>query len=443
MKMNISFSGTSRLNKGKVPDSVLFIVRRLGEAGFLSFLVGGCVRDLICQKTGKDWDIVTDARPEQIKKVFCDYRVLLIGRSFQTITLIMNSKVYHVSTIRCMNRCIKENKGKHLLTEKEKYHLLNKDLLCRDFTINSLAWNPDKDILLDPAGGLEDLKRKIISSLKPDLRFREDPLRMIRAVRFACQLNFVINWQTRESIVKQALSINGASSERIREELCLIFEAPEAERGIALLRQYGLEQHIFSLDKTKKEMRDDRKREQISSMEFNEFGADLATRLALWGILYYGNCRRAQIFYLPLIYHLRFNKRVIKKIRVLLSREWITMDYSTGESIRFILSELGRENSRDMFYLKKILLSQEGNNDTINRLKREEELLQDELRKDLPILLEDLAIKGEDLIRMGIPEGKRIGEILRLLLNRVLISPESNNRGYLFSIVEDMERDSA
>jgi tRNA nucleotidyltransferase (CCA-adding enzyme) len=437
--MNIYFTGTSRLNKSKIPDFVSFIVRRLEGAGFLSFLIGGCVRDIICQKTGKDWDIVTDASPEQIQKVFCDYRALLIGRSFQTITLIMNSQVYHVSTIRCMEK----NRGKHLLTEKERYHLLIKDLLCRDFTINSLAWNPDKDILLDPAGGLEDLKRKVIRSSKPALRFREDPLRIIRTVRFACQLNFTINSQTRESITKQALLINQVSPERIREELCLIFEAPEAERGIALLRQYGLEQHILSLDKVKKDMWDGRKREQISYMGLNEFRTDLATQLALWGRLFFGSCRRAQIFYLPLIYHLRFNKGVVKKVKALISREWNTMDYSTGENIRLLLSELGRENVRDMFYLKKILLSQEGNNDTINRLKREEELLQDELRKDLPILLEDLAIKGEDLIRMGIPEGKRIGEILRLLLNRVLISPESNNRGYLFSIVEDMERDSA
>jgi tRNA nucleotidyltransferase (CCA-adding enzyme) len=342
-----------------------------------------------------------------------------------------------------MNRCVKENKRKHLLTEKERYHLLIKDLLCRDFTINSLAWNPDKDILLDPAGGLEDLKQKVIRSLNPDLRFREDPLRMIRAVRFACQLNFTINSQTRESIVKQALLINGVSPERIREELCLIFEAPEAERGIVLLRQYGLEQHIFSLDKVKKEMWDGKKREQVSSMGFDKLRADLATRLALWGRLSFGSCRRAQIFYLPLIYHLRFNKGVVKKVRALLSREWLTMDYSTAENIRLLLSELGRENGKDMFYLKKILLSQEQNNDTINRLKREEELLQNELRKDLPILLEDLAIRGEDLIRMGIPEGERIGEILRLLLNRVLISPESNTRDYLLSIVEDMERDSA
>ncbi|MFA6712058.1 MAG: hypothetical protein WCS33_05075, partial [Candidatus Caldatribacteriota bacterium] len=93
--MNIYFTGTSRLNKSKIPDSVPFIVRRLEGAGFLSFLTGGCVRDIIRQKNGKDWDIVTDASPEQIQKAFCNYRALLIGRSFQTITLIIDSQVYH------------------------------------------------------------------------------------------------------------------------------------------------------------------------------------------------------------------------------------------------------------------------------------------------------------------------------------------------------------
>ena len=435
--MNISFNGTPMLNKGKIPDSVLFIIKKLEEAGFLSFLTGGCVRDLIYQRKGKDWDIVTEASPEQIQRVFCEYRTLLIGRGFQTITLIMDSQTYHVSTIRGM----KENRVSNLLTEKKRYHLLVDDLLCRDFTINSLAWNLNKG-LLDPAGGLEDLKRKVVRSLEPALRFREDPLRMIRAVRFACQLNFTIEWRTRDSIIKQALLINRVSSERIREELSYILETPEVERGVALLRQYGLEQHIFSLDKVKKEISDGRRGEQVFSMRFNDFRLDLAARLALWGRLFFGTCRRAEIFYLPLLYHLRFNKGVVKKVKSLLSREWLKMDYSTGENIRFILSELGRENGKDMFYLKKILLSQEDNNGTINRLKREEELLQNELRRDSPISLEDLAIRGEDLKKMGIPEGKRIGEILRLLLNKVLILPESNNKDYLLNIVTEMERSS-
>ena len=426
------FIDTIKMYEEKIPDSALFIVKRLEEAGFLSFLIGGCVRDLIYQRKGKDWDMVTDANPEQIQRVFCDYRALLIGRSFQTITLIMDSQAYHISTIRGMN----ENRAGHLLTEKERYHLLVDDLLCRDFTINSLAWNPDKG-LLDPAGGLEDLKRKVVRSLEPSLRFREDPLRMIRAVRFACQLNFIIDWRTRDSILRQALLINGVSPERIREELVYILETPEVERGIALLRQYGLEQHIFSLDKVKKEISDGRRGKQISSIRLN-----LAARLALWGRLFFGTCRRAEIFYLPLLHHLRFNKRIVKKVKTLLSREWFKMDYSTGENIRVLLSQLGKENGKDMFYLKKILLSQEDNDGTINRFKREEELLQDELRRDSAIFIEDLAVKGEDLIKMGIPEGKRIGEILQLLLNRVLFSPEINNKDYLLNIVEEIERDS-
>ena len=121
-------------------------------------MVGGCVRDLLSRKKGKDWDIVTDAEPEQIQEIFNNFKTLLIGKSFQTVTLIINSKVYHISSLH------KEKKQKiiiqHDVRQEERIPLLLQDLLNRDFTINSLAWNPQKG-LLDPAKGIKDSSKEL------------------------------------------------------------------------------------------------------------------------------------------------------------------------------------------------------------------------------------------------------------------------------------------
>ncbi|MFZ2330481.1 MAG: hypothetical protein WAW45_02620, partial [Atribacterota bacterium] len=343
---------------------------------------------------------------------------------------------YHISTIRGIeSKVVGENRENNLLAEQERYQLIINDLLCRDFTINSLAWNPDKGIL-DPSDGLPDLNRKLIRSLKPAIRFKEDPLRMIRAIRIACQLNFTIDCLTGKSIRKHAFLINRVSPERIREELYAVFQTSEAKKGIILLRQYGLEQFIFSIDKVKRERMGAKEWELIPSAGFDEFREELFYWLAVWGRFSFGSCRQAQILYIPLLYNLKFHKEIIKKLKILLSREWIGMDYSSGKNIRVLMSELGKENCKTMFYLKKMLLWSEKKVDMLAKLEKEEELLKNELRKKPPISFKDLAIKGEDLIEMGIPEGKRLGEVLQSLLTEVLFSPENNNKDFLIRMVE-------
>lgn len=395
--------------------------------------MGGCVRDLLSRKKRKDWDIVTDAEPEQIQEIFSNFKTLLIGKSFRTVTLIMNSKAYHISSLR------KKKKQKIIVQrdvrQEKRIHLLLQDLLNRDFTINSLAWNPQKG-LLDPARGLKDLKQRVIRSRKPDSRFQEDPLRMVRAIRIACELNFTIDKKTEDSIHKNAFLLHRVSSERIKEEISSTLKSPEAQRGIELFGSCGLERHILSKDGIKKELLYRGSSKNISFYGLNEFKEDLSAQLALLGRVYFGSCHRAQIFFLPLITHLRFKNIILKKLKILLSKEWTSLDFSTTQNIRFLMAEVGGENCKIMFRLKKILLPTEEENNRLNKkvLALEENLLQDELKKNPPVFLTDLAVKGKDLIKIGLPPGKRIGEILHLLLNEVLVSPENNHKDYLLSI---------
>ena len=396
-------------------------------------MVGGCVRDLLSGKKGKDWDIVTHAQPEQTQKIFRGFKTLLIGKSFQTVTLVIDAKVYHISSLH--NGGKQKTVVQHVVRQEEKSHLLLQDLLSRDFTINSLAWNPQKG-LLDPAQGLKDLERKVIRSREPDLRFQEDPLRMLRAIRIACEHDFTIDKKTEDSIHKNAFLIHRVSPERIKEEISSLLQSPDAQRGIELVRQYGLERHILSKDRIKKELLGRDSSEKISFYGLNEFKKDLPAQLALWGRLYFGSCYKARIFFLPLIAHLRFKNIILKKLKTLLSKEWTSLDFSTAQNIRFLMAEVGRENCQTMFRLKKILLSTEGESNRFNKktLTLEENLLQDELEKNPPVSLTGLTVKGKDLIKIGLPPGKRMGEILQLLLNKVLISPENNHKDYLLSI---------
>ena len=119
-----------------------------------------------------------------------------------------------------------------------------------------------------------------------------------------------------------------------------------------------------------------------------------------------------------------------------MSKEWTSLDFGTTQNIRFLMAKVGRENCKTMFRLKKTLLSTEGDSNRLNKraLALEERLVQDELEKNPPVSLTDLAVKGKDLIKIGLPPGKRMGEILQLLLNKVLVSPENNYKDYLLSI---------
>ncbi len=435
--MTISSISEIKIDKNDIPDDVLLVLKKIEEAGFLSFLVGGCVRDLLYKKIGKDWDIATEAKPEQIKEIFCDCKTLLIGKNFQTITLIMDSKIYHISTFRyCNNKNLLANK----VNKKGENYALITDLLCRDFTINAIAWNHNRG-LVDPAGGLRDLQKKVVRSLKPDFRFKEDPLRMLRAIRIACELSFTIENQTKRSIIKHAFLIRHVSPERIREEISLILKSPEAKRGVLLLRQYGLERHIFIIDGVKKELLAKKRKGQELLSGLDEFRGDLSVQLALWGRLFFGSSKVARIFYLPMIKKLRFKKKIADKVQILLRREWQDIDFSSRENIRFLMAELGKENINQIFFLKKIILLGEHNTSKLNQLKKEERLLKEELEKNPPVKLADLAIKGDDLIKIGIPEGKDIGEILRLLTQKVLISPESNQKDYLIGVAKEIWED--
>ena len=215
-------------------DQAAEIVRRLQNAGFAAFWVGGCVRDFLLGREPGDYDIATDARPEQLEKLF--RRTLPVGRKFGVMVVVEGEHQFQVATFRA-EADYRDGRHPGLVSFSDA----KADALRRDFTINGLFYDPVGKQLHDWVGGETDLRARIIRTIgSPAERFAEDHLRLLRAVRFATQLDFSIDPETFAAVQTAAAKIRDISPERIREELVKLFQPPHAARGLVLLHESGL-----------------------------------------------------------------------------------------------------------------------------------------------------------------------------------------------------------
>jgi poly(A) polymerase len=215
------------------------IVARLQQAGFAAFWVGGCVRDFLLSREPQDFDIATDAKPEQVEKLF--RKTIPVGKKFGVMIVVEGGHQFQVVTFRAE---ADYQDGRH--PEKIVFANAEADASRRDFTVNGLFYDPLSEKIHDWVGGEKDLRAKIIRTIgKPEERFGEDHLRMLRAVRFAAQLNFEIEPKTFSAVQKLAPKIKVISAERIRDELLKLFRPPHAAGGLVLLRDSGLLEHIL------------------------------------------------------------------------------------------------------------------------------------------------------------------------------------------------------
>jgi poly(A) polymerase len=215
------------------------IVACLQRAGFAAFWVGGCVRDFLLGREPDDFDIATDAKPEQVEKLF--KRTVAVGRKFGVMIVVEGGHQFQVATFRAE---ADYQDGRR--PEKIIFANAEADASRRDFTVNGLFYDPLTKKIHDWVGGEKDLRAKIIRTIgKPEERFGEDHLRLLRAVRFAAQLGFEIEAKTFAAVKKLAPKIKLISAERIRDELLKLFSPPHAARGLVLLRESGLLEHIL------------------------------------------------------------------------------------------------------------------------------------------------------------------------------------------------------
>ncbi|WP_423816130.1 polynucleotide adenylyltransferase PcnB [Rouxiella badensis] len=242
------------ISRKDISDNALKVLYRLNKSGYEAYLVGGGVRDLLLHKKPKDFDITTNATPEQVRKLFRNCR--LVGRRFRLAHVMFGPEIIEVATFRGHHEQVQETDDKNLSQQAQNGMLLRdnifgsieEDAQRRDFTINSLYYGISDFTLRDYTGGLKDLKEGVIRLIgDPETRYREDPVRMLRAVRFAAKLDMTISPETAEPIPRLATLLQEIPPARLFEESLKLLQAGYGFRTAELLREYQLFQPLFPL----------------------------------------------------------------------------------------------------------------------------------------------------------------------------------------------------
>ncbi len=241
------------LKNNMMDQSGIKIIQKLVKNKYKAYFVGGCIRDLLLNRNPKDFDIVTNATPKEIKKLFKNSRI--IGKRFKIVHIYIRStkrneiKIIEVSTFRKLpeHRLNGNKKIDHTMLKRDNiYGNPKEDAARRDFTINSLFYDPLKEVIIDYTGGFEDIKNKIIRSIgDPNISFKEDPVRMLRAAKFAPLLDFKIEKKTYKSINKNKKEILKVNRNRLQEELIKIFKTGMSAKIFESIYQCGLFEILF------------------------------------------------------------------------------------------------------------------------------------------------------------------------------------------------------
>lgn len=227
------------IDESLIDTDALTVLSRLRQAGFTAYLVGGSVRDLITKKVPKDFDISTSALPEQIKQIF-NRQCILIGRRFRLAHVRFGHKIFEVSTFRSG-----ENDSDLILRDNE-WGTPEEDVLRRDFTINGLFYDPATHSIIDYVGGWEDAKKGVLRSIgNPAVRFKQDPVRMIRLLKFRARFGFEIEVEARKALIANREEIVKSSPARVLEEIFKMLESGASAPFFMLLTESGLLGHLF------------------------------------------------------------------------------------------------------------------------------------------------------------------------------------------------------
>jgi len=441
--------------KSKIPFEVSHVTETLEKAGFKAFLVGGCVRDLILGKKPEDWDVTTNAKPEQIEKLFPK---TVYENKFGTVAVITESedetlKVIEVTPFRLETKYSDFRHPDAIVFADN----LEADLKRRDFTINAMAMNTKGEII-DLWGGQEDLKNKLIRAVgAPEERFQEDALRMIRAVRFATSLDFEIEEKTKEAIKIKAPLIEKISKERIRDEFQKIIMTKEPMKGILLLEELKLLEFIIpelregiKVTQNKDHIYDVWEHSLRALAHGAKKGWSLETRL---GALFHdiGKPRTREFskekndftFYGHDVVGAKMTQKIMERLRfsrqetdLVVSLVRYHMFFSDVEKItlsavRRLLAKVGKENIWLLMQVRHCDRIGMGRpKESPYRLRKYEAMIEEVLRD--PISVGMLKINGTKIMEItGEKPGPRIGFILHALLEEVLEDPKLNTAEYL------------
>lgn len=436
----------------QLPEKVTYIIDTLIHAGYEAYAVGGCIRDSILGRSPGDWDITTSAPPKQVKSLF--QKTVDTGIQHGTVTVIAGREGFEVTTYRIDGEY---EDGRH---PKEVVFTANllEDLKRRDFTINAMAYN-NQEGLIDAFHGMEDLELGVIRCVgNPKERFTEDALRMMRAVRFAAQLGFEIEAETRNAVAELAGNLSRVSAERIQAELVklLVSDNPGEfltvyETGMSriflpefdamMVTPQNNIHHCYPVgEHTLKAMEQIRADKVLRlTMLLHDVAKPVCQSIDEEGIYHFhGHPEEGAGMAKDILRRLKFDNDTIRKVTALI-RCHDDMPPLRETAIRRAVCKTGLEQYPALFEVKRADVLGK------NRYQREEKLAYIEeyqkmyeavLRKQHCLSLKDLAVNGADLIGLGMKPGKQIGAVLQELLEYVLEHPEENIREILLERVK-------
>lgn len=441
-----------------IPKEVKSIIQDLQKAGFEAYIVGGCVRDFLLNQEPKDWDITTNAKPEEIQKIFPDS---FYTNEFLTVTVRTGSKKFELSEIEVTTYRTEAKYSDKRHPDEVKYaKKLEDDLSRRDFTINAMALRPGsgqaKKEVIDLFGGQEDLKSKTIRTVgEAEERFNEDALRMLRAVRFATTLGFKIEEKTASAIKKNSIWLEAISKERIRDEFVKIIMADKAAEGIEMLRELDLLKYImpelldnYGVAQNKHHIYDCYYH-AIKALEYTaKKNFNMHVRLAALlhdiakprvkagegeeATFYNHEVVGAKVAF-QILNRLKFAKKDVEKITKLVRFHlfYYNVDEVGEASVRRLVKNVGPENMEELLQVRQADRIGSGVPKAEPYKLRHLKYLIDKVSQD-PISAKMLKINGNDLMTvLKIEPGPRIGQILDILLGYVLDDPKKNTKEFL------------
>ena len=429
------------------------VIEKLQKNGNSAYAVGGCVRDALLGKEPFDFDITTDALPQQVKKLF--ERTIDTGIAHGTVTVMIDSVPIEVTTFRTDGEYIDNRKPQSVTLVKD----VSEDLSRRDFTVNALCYN-DREGIIDLFGGIEDLKNKVIRAVgDAEKRFCEDALRILRGVRFSAQLGFSIEEKTKEAMKKCAHLVKNLSVERISAELDKILMSYSPEH-IRLLYDLGILEHIMP------EMCDCFNTSQNTRWHIYDVGTHSVEVVK--------NCPKVDYLRYGALLHdwgkphtkginelgedmFRNHGKVSEDLAEKFCRKYKFSNERRDKIVRLVkyhdieilpekkyvkraINKVGDDIFYDLICLKRADCLSQNLELTASRLPYINTLfsLYEEIKQNKePFGVKNLAVNGNDLKEMGF-SGKKIGEVLNMLLEKVIENPELNEKEKLIEIIKDL-----
>lgn len=419
----------------KIPDKVKFIIDTFYENNYEAFMVGGCIRDSLLSKEPKDYDIATSALPNITESLF--EKTIPTGIKHGTITVLLDKEPFEVTTYRVEG----EYKDNRRPDEISFVTNIKDDLSRRDFTINAFAYN-SKEGLKDYFNGLEDLQNKIIRTVgDSNKRFNEDALRMMRAIRFASQLDFNIEKSTLDGIKKNKNLLKNISSERIRDELCKLLLSDNPRKGLNLLKDCGVLDVIIpeltsliGFNHKTKDYNEDLFDHTLSVVENTP--NDLILRLSA---LFHDigkpkvNDNISEDITRKILTRLHFDNKTIKSVCILIKEYMNVLGNSTDIDIKRFINRTSKENIYSLLEFQKAhVLSLKNSDLDLYELNNMKNKIDNIINSNIPLSIKDLNIDGSILTKeLNLKPGKVIGETLNYLLEVVLNNPNLNNETIL------------